>query len=363
MTEADGEAIIDTLVRRGPTHHAVYPGGHSCIFVGPSETVGTVSIRNSHIENMSSHGIYGSRTRGDIRIENTTFKNNNGAGVRISGPGSYIRNSDIVLDASEVIGGTLGRILTSATTGVWFESGFRTRAGGTIDGCRVDIRQAPDRTRGIEVDGSAGRTTITNTTVHAGRGDIRPIDINQPGREGARVRTEGSVPSDPRVDIRNVTITGESSGREAVIDVTGRDGVTVADTRLDFTGNRDGIRFHDVSGYTVTETEITLGNPGTGIVAEGSTGGSISATDISVFGVPVSVSMPSTPQECPLPIDDSSTFETKKLKYLVGSTMANNVVSDVTAADCLDHGDAFQNGGRIMVLRWDQTGTVLMLDE
>jgi len=363
VIEADGEALIDTLVRRGPTHHAQYPGGHSCIFVGPTETVGTVSIRNSHIENMSSHGIYGSRTRGDIRIENTTFKNNNGAGVRLSGSGSYIRDSDIVLDASEVIAGTLGRIFTSATAGVWFESGFRTRAGGTIDGCRVDIRQAPDRTRGIEVDGSAGRTTITNTTVHTGPGDIRPIDINKPGREGARVRTEGSVPSDPRVDIRNVMVTGESSGPEAVIDVTGRDGVTVADTRLEYTGNRDGIRFNGVSEYTVTDTAITLGNPGAGIVAAGSTGGSIMATDISVFGVPVSVSAPSTPQECPLTLDDRNTFETVKYESLVGSALPQNVVSGVTATDCIDHGDALQGGGRILVLQWDQTGTVLLLDE
>lgn len=361
ITESTGVGIIDNFVRSGPTHHAQYPAGTSCIFVGPAETVGTLYLQNSHIENMSSHGIYASRTRGNVRIDNCVFKNNNGAGVRISGPGSYIRNSDIVIDRRDVIGGTLGPVFPSVTTGMWFESGFRTQAGGTMDGCRVDISRAPDRTRGIEVDGSAGRTTISNTEVHTGSGDLRPIDINQPGRKGARVRTEGSVPDDPRVDILNVTITGQSSGPEAVIDVTGRDGVTVADTSIDFAGNRDGIRFSDASGYTVTDSSIALTGVGVGILAEDSTDGAISATDVSTLGVPLAVSTSDTPQGCILTFGGENTFESQQYDDLVRVEQPSIAITEGTSNGCLQHEDVFRGGGQVQVLRRNQNETVMLL--
>lgn len=363
VTEPDGVAIIDTLVRRGPTHHAQYPGGHSCIFVGPEETVGTLYLRNSHIENMSSHGIYASRTKGNIRIENTTFKNNNGAGVRLSGSGSYIRKSNIILDSRHVIEGTQGQIFTSVTTGMWFESGFRTQAGGTMDQCRVDIRKAPDRTRGIEIDGSAGQTTIQNTEVYTGDGNLRPIDINQPGKEGSRVRTGGSIPDDPRVEVRNVTITGQSSGPEAVIDVTGRDDVTVADTRIGFVGNRDGIRFSGASRYTIVDSSIDLDGVGTGVLVRDSTDGSITATDVSTREVPVEVNTSTTPVGCPLTFEGENSFEMQRYDNTFQGNSPTSVVTDTTTTGCIGDGSMFQRGGRVLVLRLDQNQMVLLRQE
>ncbi|WP_246988205.1 right-handed parallel beta-helix repeat-containing protein [Halorientalis marina] len=312
VTDPDGVSIIDSLVRSGPTHHAEYPGGHSCIFVGPAETVGTLYIRNSHIENMSSHGIYASRTRGNIRIENTTFKNNNGAGVRISGTGSYIRDSEIILDRSEVIEGTLGNVFTSVSSGMWFESGFRTQAGGMMDRCQVTLRDVPDLTRAIEVDGSAGQTTISNTDIYVGSGNVRPVDINKPGRSGSRVRTRGRVPDNPRVDILNVRITGQSSGREAVIDVSDRESVLIANSRIDFQGDRDGITFENAAGYVVDGTTVNLESAGTGIIAIDSPNGIINDTDISVVATPIRISMSDSPNTCSVQIAPNVTLESEQ---------------------------------------------------
>lgn len=350
VTDPDGHSIVDTLVRRGPTHHADYPGGHSCLFVGPAQTVGTLTLKNCHVENMSSHGMYASRTRGRIRVENCTFKNNNGAGIRISGPKSYVRDSTIVVDRSDLVSGTLGDPFNSVTSGVWFESGYRTRPGGTLERCLVTLPDAPDRTRGIEVDGSVGRTTIKDTRVHTGPGNLRPLDINEPGPDGARVSTQGGTPANPRVTIRNATVTGRSSGDEAVVDVDGREGTRIENCTIDFAGDQDGIAFKGADKFVIDGTTIDLTNDGVGVRANDSLEGTLANTTVSVPVFPVVVETTDTPTACPVTVDSRVTLNSS-LWLGVRRAPSGFRIAQSETDTCLQTGEALVGGGVARVMR------------
>lgn len=356
ITSPDGVGRIEGLVRRGPTHHAPYPRGNSCIFVGPEETVGTLVIADSHIENMSSHGIYASRTRGQIRIENTLFKNNNGASCRLSGPNSYIRNSEIVLDSEEIVPGTTGEVFTSLTAGVWFESGFRTQAGGEMTGCSVRLGAVPDRVRGIEVDGSAGRTVIRDTDVTVEGSSVRPVDINRPGRGGSRVRTGGSVPPTPRVELSGVTVTGRAPGPGGAIDVVGRPNSRVENCAVEVSGRSLGVAFRDTGEFELDETTVRMDGKGDGIHVMNSPRGQVRNTTVRVPDTPLVVEMADGAEGCPLRVDG---LVARSTRYQgLGTGRPNDPVE--SGGYCLDPA-AFEGNGRIRLVRVDADGSQLRL--
>jgi len=347
ITDPDGVGKIDTLVRRGPTHHADYPDGTSCIFVGPEETRGTLQIKNSHIENMSSHGIYASRTRGSVQIENSVFKNNNGAGCRISGPSSYIEDSEIILDADEIVPGTIGDRFNSMTTGMWFESGFRTQAGGRMSDCVVRMGNVPDRVRGIEIDGSAGRTTIENTSISLDGSVVRPVDVNQPGQRGARVRTAGSTPPNPRVNLRNLSITGPAPGPGGAIDLVGRPGSAIENCKLDIASRDSAISFRDANNYLISGTDVRLvGWDGTGLVVRESVGGRITNTSINVPGFPLTIQNGQTPTMCPLRLIGQNRFQSQ---LEPGNEQRAHQVVSLDDNGCLDPEQLLQDGGKVRI--------------
>jgi hypothetical protein len=318
VTEPDGVARIDTLVRRGPTHHAEYPDGTSCLFVGPEQTTGTVELKNSHIENMSSHGVYASRTRGPVRIENTTFKNNNGAGCRISGENSYVENCTFLLDADEVVPGTIGDRFNSMTAGMWFESGFRTRAGGRMSDCRVRMGRVPDNVRGIEIDGSAGRTTIERTRITLDGSRVRPIDINRPGQKGARVRTQGSVPPNPRINLRSVAVSGPAPGPGGAINIVGRPGSTIENCTVDIGMREQALAISDSNRYLLSGSDIRLAGTGIGLYVRDAIGGRITDTDITAPKYPLAFGADPPATDCVVHITGRSTLQTPGPRGKVG---------------------------------------------
>lgn len=349
VTDPDGRGVIDGLVRRGPTHHADYPQGTSCVFVGPTETVGTVVIRNSHIENMSSHGIYASRTRGAVQIENTLFKNNNGANCRFSGPNSYVRNSEIVIDGSDIVPGTTGRVFNSLTGAMWFESGFRTQAGGLMENCTIRLKDVPPRIRGVEVDGSAGRTTVRDTTIEIVDSVVRPVDINRPGQAGARVRTEGSTPEDPRVDLRNVTVTGTAPGPGGGVDIVGRPGSVIENCRVNITGREVGLSVTDSEGFQVTGTEIHVsGESGNGVELVDAEQGGIADSYIRAPAFPLVVRASGTPQACPVHLTEGTRLESGN-SLLAGSPFIGDAshVALRRRNGCLDLRGRLKGGGTV----------------
>lgn len=356
ITSPDGVGRIEGLVRRGPTHHAPYPRGNSCIFVGPQETVGTLVIADSHIENMSSHGIYASRTRGQIHIENTLFKNNNGANCRISGPDSSIRNSEIVMDSEEIFPGTTGDVFTSLTAGVWFESGFRTQAGGEMMDCSVRLGAVPDRVRGIEIDGSAGRTVVTDTEITVEGGAVRPVDINRPGKKGSRVRTRGSVPPTPRVELSGVTVTGRAPGPGGAIDVVGRPNSRVENCTVDIADRGVALAFTDTDEFELEGSTVTVEGAGDGIHAMNSPRGRIRDTTVRVPNTPLVVDTLGPTESCPLRVDGLTARSTRYRG--LGASPENYTVD--SEGYCLDP-STLEGGGRVQLVHADPDGSGLRL--
>jgi hypothetical protein len=171
--------------------------------------------------------------------------------------------------------------------------------------------RVPDRTRGIEVDGSAGRTTIENTTVTLDGGVVRPIDINQPGREGARVRTQGSVPPTPRVTLKGVTVTGHAPGPGGAIDIVGRPGCTLRDCRVEVSGRGEAISLRGTNRYLLSESEVRLTGTGTGtgVSIQNSAGGRIDSTSIVAPEYPLVVVNDGSSDACPVRITGKSAFQ------------------------------------------------------
>ena len=270
VNQSDGVANISGLVKAGPSDMQPYPNGGSCIYIG-TDHLGTVNISDCFIANMSSHAMYGTQSPGTIRVENCTFKNNNGQQCRVSGDGAVVRNCRIVIDVDNAHPDNIypddSPKYNSLGNGIWTVSQTDPpQSGGLVEDTEIICRSVPDldgtRPWLIECDGSAGPTTYRNVHIHTeadGHGIIRALDTT-------RISLPAGWPDDQSVTFDGVTITGTSSGSNPALDIRGRD-ATVENCCIDVDGDRDGLalvdgKFNSPTG-AVSDTNINVGGTAT----------------------------------------------------------------------------------------------------
>ena len=261
ILSTDGTAVVDGLVRKGatdirPHRHLSGPANPPGIMWLGKKHKGTLVVRNSHLENAGENGIYASAPSGSIQIENSVFKNNNQAALRMGGKGSYVKNSRFVVDTSE---SDNENGLINPHSIIW-ETDKRGETGGYIEGCEFDYRNAPKKTTAaIWADGSVGEFTVRDTRIRIDTPEIAAIKLDDP------TSSRLGVPSDRPwgVTLEKVSVTGSSAGSLPAIDVTNRPGTTVKSCCLQLSADRDGIGIHDSKDCRIEETNIDVGGQAT----------------------------------------------------------------------------------------------------
>ncbi|EJN57954.1 hypothetical protein [Halogranum rubrum] len=256
IIDEDGTAIVEGVVRKGPTDitshgHLGNDSNEGCIWLGEKH-VGELIIRDSHIENTGTNAIYARRCTGDVKVENCLFKNNNQASLRIGGDGCHVKDCDFVVDTDDVPNSNGGELINPHSI-VW-ETGPRGDKGGAIENCNFVYRNAPSKTAAaVWVDGSAGEMAIRNSRFELEADDVAAIRIDDP--TDPRLGETGARPWG--VEIDGVSVTGSSSGSDPAIRVDNRDGSVVRNSCLQLTGEREGIALRN-SDARVVDTNINV---------------------------------------------------------------------------------------------------------
>ncbi|MFC7156570.1 right-handed parallel beta-helix repeat-containing protein [Halomarina halobia] len=248
--DEDGTGVIDGYVRRGGGAVGDYPSGTQAMFVGKSHR-GTLYVRNAHIEESGENGIYASRTNGDVRIENSFFKNNDIASVRIAGEGSYVKGSTFVVDTDSAENDPEA---FDNVRGLWWESGGYEKVGGYAEDCDFVLESADVSGGLLRVAPTAGAMTVRNCrfrneTTHPSLLARAPNDMNS---------TE--------ITVDGVSITGRSDDpRRGGIEIVERSGSTVTDSCINRQGG-NGVVVRRASGCTVKDSTIDV--PGEPVVED-----------------------------------------------------------------------------------------------
>jgi hypothetical protein len=261
VVDPDGVAVVDGLVRKGPTQittHGSKGNGtnEGGMYVGRKHR-GTLYVRNSHIENTGTNGIYSSKTPGNIRIENCFFKNNNQTSLRIGGGGSYVEDCTFVCDTEDahpeneyLVGGYVN------PHAIIWESGEFAKTGGHITGCDFVWKNSPERAHPIVwVDGSCGAIEVSNCRFRIDQDNVGALQADDP--TDPRLGDTAARPWDVTLD--GVSITGSGGADRNLVEVTNRDGSSVTNSCLSVTGDdTDGIALVDSDDSSVTDTNIDV---------------------------------------------------------------------------------------------------------
>lgn len=164
----DGTVIVDGLVRTGPTDivsHGSKDGdaNAACIWLG-SDHEGTLIIRNTHIENTGTNGVYGSRVRGSVHFENCLFRNNNQTSIRIGGgegKENTVKNCTFVIDTNNASSDNRGEYINPHA--IVCETNRVSSGPISIENSDFMYKSGPDRGNLLFVDGNAGPLEITNS--------------------------------------------------------------------------------------------------------------------------------------------------------------------------------------------------------
>lgn len=263
--DPDGTAVLAGIEMLGPSELVEYDENPLAVFSG-KETVGTIYVRNSRFANRGEHAIYASRCPGDVRIEGCWFKNNQNTQVRISGAGSYCKDSTFVWDVDD----HPNHGSFQATTGLVMESGFQGFSGGLVEGCEFVVRSSANNSGCLKIDGSHGSATVRDCTF-AVADDVTSIRAEAPGDS----HMIDGIPDEPHAlvfeSVHVTSVGAPDSWSDAAVDMDGRDGTTLTDCCVSADG-RDALHAdggtYDVQGGALATTGDRSRVAGSGVIRE-----------------------------------------------------------------------------------------------
>jgi hypothetical protein len=267
VREARGRGVLRNAVAKKGSRIDGYAGGDGRIgvWVGWSNK-GTVRIEDCDFREFGNNGIYASRTPGDVEVVDSYFLNNNVAGVRIGGEGSYAENCTVEIDMDRYTG-PLSRTLRGLNTrGIVVEGGLAKPgpslpAGAEIRGCTLVARSSPMAQSVIEQSPQARSLLVVDTDVRCDIDGTPAIRRGPPG--SIPYRPDRRTPPLPHwTRLRNVRVTGDASGGEAV-DLRRAPASSLEGCRVEASGaNRDGVVLAHSPDSAVRKSGIrTSGQP------------------------------------------------------------------------------------------------------
>ncbi|MFD1515688.1 hypothetical protein [Halomarina rubra] len=261
ITSSSGSGRIVRYRKTGPSvfaGHGASDGGG-----GVFDHDGHLTFRDCVIANQGGDGgLYTGKHPGSIVFENCAFRNNDMAAIRL-GAGCELRDCEIVIDwddahpenvlAQDISGDVLDayhrargvdedtpaesptRITNhppTGTSGVYFTSAQYGKSGGGIYGCDIRIESTYDRgMAAILINPSDAIRDLHDTTVHCDV-DQRAVWFMDPREQRFDSHRQPALPWS--VDIRNLTVTGQSDCRgEAAVILEGRHDSTISGLAVD----------------------------------------------------------------------------------------------------------------------------------
>ena len=236
----DGSGLIENLVARDGDVYTDQVGATAIYAKGK----GTLTFRNCKLEGWGDNALYASDAKGPVRVQGGYYANNNISQVRLSSPGSYVRDATIKVDSDRA--------------GDVNMRGVRVCTGpGPVEVNNCDISML----RGVGGGGivsafDGGSLNIRNTRVHVER------EYTQRGSSGSRTGhgilfdKPSGIDSPGSNTIENTSVTG--GGKYGAGIGLRRGDVVIRNSCINQTGKgRDGIVFNgDSSGYSVSDTNI-----------------------------------------------------------------------------------------------------------
>ncbi|WP_144797951.1 hypothetical protein [Halorubrum depositum] len=249
VTDPNGSAVVDTLVRTGPQEFLPYPRNELCVFSGRSHR-GTVTYRNLDIRNAGENGVYASKCPGDVHVEGGFYKNNRNDGVRISGDGSYISGATVVIDSDDFHPQNRG--VEGNMRGIRMQSGNKGLTGGVIEDTTLELRSTFRTQSLVHIAHNQGGmvlrdSELKNWTDHFSFRAIAPSEyVDEPWGvtlENVRIEEHGGFGSALKIDsrpnsvLRDVTVeTPREFGLRHGITVVDSEGTVFEDVTIDTNG-------------------------------------------------------------------------------------------------------------------------------
>jgi hypothetical protein len=259
VTSAGATGVVKNVVAKQGSAWAHYKGadGRGGIYVGVGHE-GTLRVVDCHFEEFGNNGIYASGCPGDVQVIGGVYRNNNVAGVRFGGDGSYVEDALIEVDPAKYTGPRTREDRSFNMRGVVIaqkpeKNGFKG-PGSAIRNCDIRVVENPSNTEAaVSIWYAAQTVEITDTRI---RMDANSPAIARDGQDGTSVRPASD---DPRwVRCENVSITGDAAGGAAIV-LDDANGSYVTNSCLNQTGsNRDGIVFRSSNSAEVSDSTVDV---------------------------------------------------------------------------------------------------------
>jgi len=231
---------------------------------------GTLRVVDCEFSEFGNNGMYTSRTPGDIQVENSYFENNNVCGVRISGAGSRVKNSEVVVNFDRYNGPDLTDTKTGFNPrGIMIDGGKRganmpkQESGAEIRDTMVSILDTPEGgtvQSAIEQNPVARSLRVVDTDVQIDVEGTPAIRRPPPGSGGWVWRPGHKKPPEPYwTRLEDVTITG-SSGSGPAIQLSEAGGSRIRNCKITQEGaDRNGIHLENMVGTVIDGGVIRVG--------------------------------------------------------------------------------------------------------
>ncbi|MFC7205357.1 hypothetical protein ACFQJC_17745 [Haloferax namakaokahaiae] len=255
LTTAEGRGVIRNFrAKKGSAiGHYKNGDGRGGISIGPWNS-GDIRIENCHLEEFGNNGIYASRTTGNIEVIGGTFRNNNVAGIRIAGEGSYVEGATVEVDLDSYTGPLTQLDSQFNTRGIVIEQGPTQKpAGAEIRNCTIVIEKTPQSKGGIYVFPTGRTVTVRDSTIRINADNVPGVFRSPLERQGQYRPPDG--PSWVRLE--NVLITGTARGASGIILADAPESV-IRNCTIDQSGEqRDGVYLSNSNSTVVDGGSVT----------------------------------------------------------------------------------------------------------
>ncbi|MFC6963381.1 hypothetical protein ACFQL7_03830 [Halocatena marina] len=170
VNDPDATGVVKNFVAKKGSAWAHYKGGDGRVGISIYGGEGTIKVIDCHLEEFGNNGIYASRSLSSVQVEGGTYRNNNVAGIRFSGKGSYVDGATIEVDPSKYSGPRTREDDSFKMRGIVVEQGNSDTggfddAGAQIRNTDITIQDNPTTGQAISM-WTGGRTlAVSNTRI------------------------------------------------------------------------------------------------------------------------------------------------------------------------------------------------------
>ncbi len=259
VNDPDATGVVKNFVAKKGSAWAHYKGGDGRVGISIYGGEGTIKVIDCHLEEFGNNGIYASRSLSSVQVEGGTYRNNNVAGIRFSGKGSYVDGTTIEVDPSKYSGPRTREDDSFKMRGIVVEQGNSDTggfddAGAQIRNTDIIIQDNPTTGQAISM-WTGGRTLAVSNTRIVYNNDGAPAIY----REGKTSQGSHSASSGARwLRMDTVQITGAAAEGPTIL-AEEADNTQIKNSYIEQTGDeRQGVVLSDSADTLVQNSVIEV---------------------------------------------------------------------------------------------------------